>query len=88
MAIKFEKVTAGMRLMDIHRHKLGNTTMSELGMWDVLIVSVDPKGATVRWNDNREQWWPAKRVSRLYAKPPAAYVEQESRRSTRRGLGC
>jgi hypothetical protein len=44
VAIKFDKVKAGMTLLDVHRHKMGNTTMSEWGLWEVLIVEVREHG--------------------------------------------
>ena len=61
MAVKFETVKAGDILYDCHREKMGNTTMSALGVWRVRVVSVDATGAVVSWNTN-----PARRVSPSY----------------------
>jgi hypothetical protein len=77
MAIKFDKVTPGMRLCDVRRYKMGNTRMSALGLWHVDIVSVDATGAMVRWNGNPVEWWGRQRIQRLYLKPPPAYVRQQ-----------
>lgn len=81
VSIKFEKVKAGDTLYDVHRHKLGNTTMSELGLWTVKIITVDERGAHVSWNGNRAEWWPKTKVSKLYAKPPPSYLEQQRKRA-------
>ena len=81
MAIKFDNVMPGMRLCDVHRHRLGNTRMGALGLWYVDIVSVDATGARVRWNGNPEEWWSRQRVRRLYLSPPPAYVRQQESRS-------
>lgn len=83
--IKFEKIQPGMRLADIHRRKLGNTTASALGLWWVDIISVDPvaKTAVVRWNWNPPQVWNQKRLEKLCAEnsPRVARVLGYERRS-------
>lgn len=58
--VAFSRIRAGDELWDVHREKMGNTTMSRLGSWRVLVVSVDPETRTARckWNGN-----PAKRYS-------------------------
>ena len=85
MAIKFEKITPGMVLLDIHREKMGNTTMSEWGLWKVKVISVDraARTASVSWNTNPAQTWEARRLERLYTKPTKAYREQQERRGKR-----
>ena len=52
--MKFEKLKPDMVVYDVHRHKLGNTTMSTVGVWKVRIVSVDneSKRVTASWNGN------------------------------------
>jgi len=82
MAIKFEKIEPGMTLLDIHREKMGNTTMSEWGLWKVKVISVDrdARTAVVSWNGNRNETWNAKRLQRLYTKPTKAYLAQQERR--------
>ena len=53
-AMKFEKLTPGMVVYDVHRHRLGNTTISTVGVWKVRIVSVEPETRRVvaSWNGN------------------------------------
>lgn len=82
MAIKFEKITPGMVLLDIHRHRMGNTTMTELGCWKVYVRSVDPENRTVvaSWNGNKDEVWPERRITRLYTKETKAYLAQQERR--------
>jgi len=82
MAIKFEKIASGMVLLDIHRERMGNTTMTEWGLWKVRVISVDrgKRTAVVSWNWNPPQTWDARRLARLYTKPPKAYVEQQARK--------
>lgn len=83
MAIKFEKIEPGMTLLDIHREKMGNTTMSEWGLWKVQVISVDrdKRTAVVSWNSNPAQTWDARRLERLCTKPTKAYRAQEEHRS-------
>ena len=81
MAIKFEKITPGMQLLDIHRERAGHTTMTRVGCWHVDVVSVDAerRTAVVRWNGNREEVWSAGRLSRLYLKEPPSYLKAVER---------
>ena len=83
MAIKFEKIEPGAVLLDIHREKMGNTTMSEWGLWKVLVVAIDREKRTARvsWNHNPQQTWDARRLERLYTKPTKAYLAQQERRA-------
>jgi hypothetical protein len=86
VAISFDKVTEGSVLLDIHRSKMGNTTMSEWGCWYVNVIEVQPCTATkrgralVRWNGNSAEWWEQRRIERLYLRAPKAYREQCQRR--------
>lgn len=85
MAIKFEKIQPGMELMDIHRHRMGNTMMTELGLWPVRIISVDAENRTaiVSWNGNRPEKWNAHDLVKLYAKEPPSYLKQQERKRAR-----
>jgi hypothetical protein len=84
MAIKFEKIKSGMVLYDRHRHRMGNTTMTDLGEWPVRILTVDQFGAEVVWNGNshRPERWARRRLERLYDwsmdDPDEAVVERSS----------
>lgn len=59
MAIKFEKIQAGMTLYDRHRERMGNTTIRSLCEWSVEVISVDAASRTARasWNGNPEETW-------------------------------
>lgn len=85
MAIKFEKIEVGMRLFNIHRTTMGNTTMTELGCWEVEIVSVDriKRTAKVCWNSNPAEEWSASQLNKLYAKKPPSYLKAEAEQSRR-----
>jgi hypothetical protein len=51
------KLKPGMTVYDVHRRKMGNTNMSTVGVWTVLIVAVDPDGRWVeaKWNGNAQR---------------------------------
>jgi hypothetical protein len=87
MAIKFEKLEVGMRLFDIHKQRMGNTTMSEWGCWNVEILSIDRirRTAMVCWNSNAADEWSAARLSKLFAKKPPSYLKAEAKQSKRWG---
>jgi len=81
MAIKFEKIEPGMTLLDIHAEKMGNTTMSELGCWQVKVISVDAakRTAVVSWNSNRPEVYYERQLTTLYreGKEPKRYRDQQ-----------
>lgn len=83
MAIKFDKVEPGMVLLDIHSHRVGNTTMRELGCWKVRVISVDRANRTAlcSWNDNHPKTYYERDFRRLYTKPTKKYREQMERRA-------
>lgn len=72
MAIKFEKIVAGMRLYDLHSERMGSTTMRSMGVWfvDVLEVDVAQRRALVSWNGNKPEWKSAHTLTRYRAKRP------------------
>lgn len=59
MAIKFESIQPGETLLDVHSQRMGNTTMREMGVWEVRVLSVDTVAGTARvsWNGNPAQTW-------------------------------
>lgn len=83
MAIKFEKIVPGMKLADVHSQRQGNTNMRRLGLWHVLVISVDKekRTAVVSWNSNSPQTWYEHQLKKLYPpdKLPKAYLEQQKR---------
>lgn len=68
MAIKFEKIQAGMKLYDRHTHRMGHTTLRTLGEWPVSVKEVDAvkRRAFVSWNGNAPGWWYERSLRRLY----------------------
>jgi hypothetical protein len=68
MAIKFEKVKAGMTLYDRHSYKMGNTTLRSIGEWTVYVISVDPEKRTAEcsWNGNRAETYRERDIRGLY----------------------
>lgn len=68
--MKFENIKAGDVLYDVHRQKMGNTTLSSMGVWTVKIIEVNEFGATVSWNGNRPEKWGIKRLRKLRVKRP------------------
>jgi hypothetical protein len=70
--VKLERVKAGDVLYDCHRRKCGNTTISELGVWKVVVKSVDHSNmqAIVLWNGNQEQVYYAWQFRKLSRFPP------------------
>lgn len=73
MAINPDLVKVGDILYDVHRHKMGNTTMSCLGCWTVRIIEIIPNtygnAYLVSWNGNRPEKWYADRIRRLRRSP-------------------
>lgn len=69
MAIKFEKIEAGMTLWQRGRQKMGHTTMSRTTEWPVYVKEVFPekREALVSWNSNAPTVWSERRLTRLYA---------------------
>jgi hypothetical protein len=86
MAIKFEKITAGMTLFDIHSYKMGNMSMRQLGKWDVKVISIDSdkRTALVSWNGNRPEVWSEHKLKRLNVAETKKYKEQGKRERARR----
>lgn len=58
MSVAFTSLKVGDIIYDCHRHRLGNTTATELGIWSVRVVEIDLKErkAFVSWNGNNPQW--------------------------------
>lgn len=58
MSVAFTSLKAGDILYDCHRHRVGNTMSTELGIWKVRVVEVNLKErkALVSWNNNPAQW--------------------------------
>jgi len=72
MAVKYETIRAGDVLYDVHRVKMGNTTMSRLGWWPVYVESICDGGAMVRWNGNPARFSSKRNLSKLRRSQPKA----------------
>lgn len=70
--MKFEKIQPGMVLYDVHSYKMGNTTRSSVGVWEVRVISVDQETRTamVNWNGNAPKKYREKQLSKLRDKKP------------------
>ena len=55
--MKIEQLSPGMVVYDCHSHKMGNTTISSLGVWEIEIISVDLEHGKVvaSWNYNQPE---------------------------------
>jgi len=53
--MKFESLKPGMVVYDIRKHRMGNTTINTLSLYEVRVLEVDhEKGkVTYSWNGNR-----------------------------------
>lgn len=69
------RVMVGDVLYDCHRQRMGNTTMSRMGCWQVRVLEVpqDPDAAhaqwLVSWNSNRPETYSYLRMRRLRRSP-------------------
>lgn len=83
--IKFEKITPGMTLYDVHSTRMGNTTMRTMGVWHVRVIEVDAerRRALVSWNTNSPVWWNQWELSKLRAKQPVLVGTLAKRLQTR-----
>lgn len=70
--MKFEKIKPGMTLYDVHSHRMGNTTMTTIGVWKIQVISVDAEKKTFlgSWNSNAPQTFHSWEISKLKDKEP------------------
>jgi hypothetical protein len=70
--MKFEKITAGMVLYDVHSYRMGNTRLMSLGVWSVRVISVDQdkRSAMVSWNGNQPEIYNERSLGRLRSVRP------------------
>lgn len=68
----FDRIKPGDVLYDVHREKMGNTTMSRLGCWEVRVISVDQEKRTAEcsWNGNRPRTYYEANINRLRRSKP------------------
>lgn len=86
--MKFEKLKPGMTVYDVCRYKMGNTTLSTVGVWDVKIISVDAENKSVvaSWNSNAPRVFFAHAATKWRAKRPVLVrTAMRAHRLARRG---
>lgn len=68
MAIKFEKIQAGMKLFQRSRGRMGNTTLTTIREHGVTILEVFPEKrcAKVSWNGNAPEIYRERDFANLY----------------------
>lgn len=74
--VAFDTIKAGDILYDCHRTKMGNTTMSRMGVWEVRILEIDIERyrALCSWNGNAPQWWRQDKLYKLRRNKPKPRV--------------
>lgn len=70
--MKFDKIKPGMTLYDVHHYRMGNTRMRSLGVWQVLVhtVNADQRMAIVSWNGNPAEVYYEHELEKLKAERP------------------
>lgn len=70
--MKFEKLQPGMKVYDVGKTKMGNTTLTTVSIWPVTIQSVDPETRTVMasWNGNQARKFYERSYSKWKAEMP------------------
>lgn len=76
--VALAKIKPGDVLYDVRREKMGNTTMSRWGCWEVLVVSIDHEKQTAmcRWNYNQAKLYRRRDLERLKRSVPKAVRDQ------------
>ena len=80
MPVNPDTVNAGDVLWDVlwdcHRHRMGNTTMSEMSCWQVVVLEVDPAHLDfkVSWNTNPPRMYTRRQIAKLRRAPATKKV--------------
>jgi len=69
MSVKYETIKAGDVLWDVHKYRMGNTTMRAWGSWEVKVEKLTPYGAICSWNGNASEQWSKRRLAKLRRSP-------------------
>lgn len=74
----FDRINHGDVLYDVHRVKVGNTTMSRLGCWEVRVISVDrdKRTAMCSWNSNAPRLYTERALAKLRRSRPKEKKER------------
>jgi hypothetical protein len=70
--MKFDKIIPNMVLYDVHSYRMGNTCLRSVGVWTVVIKSIDKdkRKAVVSWNGNSPEVWSERELVRLKSSAP------------------
>jgi hypothetical protein len=68
----FDKIKPGDVLYDVHRQRMGNTTMARLGCWSVRVIEVnrEERTALCSWNGNPPSTYREHSIKRLRRSKP------------------
>ena len=71
--IKFEKITPGMTLYDVRKHRGFSLPYSKWDTWPVFVTDVDTGKRMVlaSWNHNKARWISERTVCKYRAKRPS-----------------
>lgn len=67
--VAFHTVQAGDTLYECRRQKMGNTTMSRMGCWDVKVIEVHEHYVLASWNSNRPERFGRSKVEKWRRSP-------------------
>lgn len=83
--MKIENLTPGQIVYSISRGKMGNTTVSEVRIHPVRVISVDLERQSVcaSWNHNQPATWHKKTWSKWRSEPPVLVGLMGKRLATR-----
>jgi hypothetical protein len=72
--VAFSTIKPGDVLWDCHRQKMGNTRMSQMGSWRVVVYEVDQetRSALVSWNGNPRKVWSERKLKSLRRSRPGS----------------
>lgn len=64
------KLKPGDVLFDAHRYKMGNTTSTTMGIWEVRVIEVHETHIVASWNGNRAEYMSESTVKKLRVSKP------------------
>lgn len=66
------KIKPGQILYDKHKYRMGHTTMTTWGVWNVYVMEIDPNGEYIiaSWNGNPPRRMSKIQVAKLKVKEP------------------
>ena len=85
--MKIEKLAQGLTVYDVGRQKMGNTSMSNVCVWRVVIHSVDLEKRIVKasWNNNQVREYHEPTWSKWRLKEPVLIQTSFGHRLAKRG---